>query len=268
MDAPLDQDDVIVDPSADTIIILKHQATDFAVWDEAAEFPRPPLVLPDTHQDTGTTVDTDMKEQDPLDELFEEDPPPNPPEERETRFHVSSRHLSLASSYFHRTLSDKWDHHERDANGRAIIYEVGWSHPAFARLMYIIHGKARAVSRMLSLEDLAETAHMVDYYDCAEAVEAYSVAWLSYVRSRYKMPRSYGKDLVLWLWISWIFCEPDIFKRITLIAMSECRSEIQTMGLPIPEILISTLSFLPPPSFLSLSRFNYPRACVIRRHTH
>ena len=241
MTTPPAQRSIVIDPKADTIIILKHQDIEVATWDDAAEFPRPPFVLPDALDEEHTTAVTDTHE---VDDVESEDfnikeGTSEVDGENETRFHVSSRHLSLASTYFHRNLSDKWDQHERDENGRVLSIQVGWSTDAFARLMCIIHGKTRAVARTLELEEVAEMAHMVDYYDCTEVVEPYSAVWIRHLKENKVVPREYGKDLVMWLCIAWIFCEEEIFKTTTWVAMLECRSEMQTMGLPVPEIVTS-----------------------------
>ena len=250
--------DIIIDPSADTIITLKDQGANVAIWDDAAEFPRPPFVLPDTVRDYLTADDTTMKEENDAggdeveggnaeseakgDEVEGGDTESEAKGENETRFHVSSRHLALASTYFRRDLSDSWDQHDRDEKGRVLLSESGWTRLGFARLMCIIHGRTRAVARTLKLEELAELAHMVDYYDCAEVVEPYTVAWINHLKYTEGVPKSYGMRLVLWLCVAWAFCEEDGFNVLTKEAIYQCRSDMQTMGLPLPEIVTSKSS--------------------------
>jgi hypothetical protein len=237
---------VIVDPNADTIIVLRDQGAYVAVWDDAAEFPRPPFVLPGTVSNDLTADDSETvvkEERDCGSDEFEgKNPESEAQAENETRFHVSSRHLKLASTYFHKNLSDRWDQHERDEKGRVLLSEVGWSKGAFARLMCVIHGRTRAVPRTLALKDLAETAHMVNYYDCAEVVEVYSVVWIQHLKDTGYTPMSYGMDLVLWLCVAWVFGEEHVFNELTKVAMFQCRSGMQIMGLPIPEIVTSKLT--------------------------
>ncbi|KAF2690679.1 hypothetical protein K458DRAFT_326482 [Lentithecium fluviatile CBS 122367] len=232
----------ILDPNADTIIILKDHDADIAIWDDAAEFPRPPLVLPDAKSPAlEQPNDTDSKEKSDSssDTAKSEDAGIEEQPEAGLRFRVSSRHLSLASPYFLKNLSAKWDQHPRDEKGRVILTELYWSKPAFARLMFIFHGRTRAVERTLDLVELAEMACLVDYYDCAEVVEVYSQGWINHLKKG--LPGSYDRDAVLWMCIAWVFGVEEVFQWMTLVAQRECRGEMQTMGLPIPEAVVAAV---------------------------
>jgi hypothetical protein len=116
-----------------------------------------------------------------------------------------------------------------------MLTESGWCKVAFARLMCIIHGRTRAVSRELDLMELAKMAQLVDYYDCLEVVEPYSTVWLQILNKTAEVPVDYGMELVLRLAVAWVFREADIFTKMTHYAVVRCRSGIQTMGFPIPE---------------------------------
>lgn len=45
-------------------------------------------------------------------------------------------------------------------------------------------------------------------------------------------------NLILWLLVSWVFSQPDIFKTTTRIALPESRGSVQTLNLPIPESVV------------------------------
>lgn len=264
---------LVLDPNADTVIILRHANAEFAVWDEEAEFPRPPFVLPEEDdeesmsedQETSVNVQTaytgnptwlegheagipalseQMEAQARVSvEVTNEESGSDASESSEGReeylFYVSSRHLALASTYFHNNLSNKWDQHPRDHEGRLMITERRWSVEGFMRLMCIMHGRTRAVARELELEQLAEMAAMVDYYSCDEVVEPYSQGWIDHQRKKIKpFERTYNRDLVLWMCIAWVFGQKEEFERTTLVAIKHCSSEMQSLELPIPELII------------------------------
>jgi hypothetical protein len=177
MTAVPDHPEVVLDPDADAVITLISRVGGFAVWNEAAEYPRPPCVLPDSYtnpHDSAADDDTEMR-----DNHKEYDDKANvskAQDDGQTLFMVSSRHLSLASTYFHKVFSKEWDHHKRDEKGRILVTEAGWGNSVFCILMHVIHGKWRSVPERLMLDELAEMAHMTDYYDCTEVLEPRSSA--------------------------------------------------------------------------------------------
>ncbi|KAK3304842.1 uncharacterized protein B0T15DRAFT_398894, partial [Chaetomium strumarium] len=112
---------------------------------------------------------------------------------------------------------------------------------AFLILMLIIHGCNRQVPRLVSLELLAKIAALVDYYQCLEAVEVFAGLWLQRLRSQRQLPEQVGRDLILWLFISWVFANGDIFTSVTTIALRQSQGPLPTLGLPIPEKIIEAI---------------------------
>jgi hypothetical protein len=102
--------------------------------------------------------------------------------------------------------------------------------------MNIIHGRTRKIPRWVSLETLAKIAVLVDYYECLEVVEVFSEIWITQLKK--DLPKMYAGDLILWMWISWVFRQPEEFNMTTSIAMKQSQDPIQTLGLPIPEIIV------------------------------
>jgi hypothetical protein len=102
--------------------------------------------------------------------------------------------------------------------------------------MDIIHGHTRKVPDALSLETLAKIAVLVDFYECLEVVEMWSKIWVDKLRST--VPRDYSKDLMLWVCISWVFQQVEIFQKVTKVAMMHSTGSLRTMGLPIPERIV------------------------------
>jgi hypothetical protein len=150
---------------------------------------------------------------------------------------VSSRHLILASPQAKRMLDAAWkERNILNSQGLLIMEEKDWGEEALLILMNIIHGKNRSVPKSINLEMLAEVAVLVDYYECYEAVEVYSDMWMAPLRK--KVPKTYCKEIVLWVCISWIFRQPAEFHTATGVALNFSTDPIQTMELPIPERII------------------------------
>lgn len=109
----------------------------------------------------------------------------------------------------------------------------GWDVDLLVILMNIIHGHHGSVPRSISLETLAKVAVLVDYYQCHEIVEVLSGQWVENLRP--DIPTEYSTDLILWLFVSWVFSVPDLFKFMTKIAVRESCDLLYAPSLPIPK---------------------------------
>ncbi|KAK8851051.1 Nuclear pore protein-like protein [Apiospora arundinis] len=136
------------------------------------------------------------------------------------RLRVSSKHLKLASVYFH-------------ARDPKEFQEANYpDSDAMLTLMNIIHGRHRSVPRQLSLVKLARIAYLVESYHCNEVVDVFAERWISSLM--HTLPMKYDRSLVLWLYISHIFSREDIFKSMTRIAIMSSTRPIVDMDLRIP----------------------------------
>lgn len=163
---------------------------------------------------------------------------PADPEEEIVHYHVSSRHLTLASPWFKRTLTSSSSQEAvRDStDGRFHVDASDWDEEAFLILLNIFHLRKRQIPKIMSVEMLAKIAVLVDYYELekAEAIEDYVDTWTYHVRRNYPVPTSYGRDLVLWMCISAVFDLSTEFKEATAVAIRESTGSVQTLSLPIP----------------------------------
>lgn len=170
---------------------------------------------------------------------------PESPEEPIVKYLVSSRHLALASRYFSAKLSGPWiEASVKHIDGCYHMDATDWDSEALLILMHVIHGKTRSVPRHIDLEMLAKLAVLVDYYDCHEAIEIYCPLWVGSLKD--KLPDDYGRDMVLWLLISHVFQQDDIFRQMTQVAALKSDGPVRTMELPIPSIVVGKyLTFAP-----------------------
>jgi hypothetical protein len=162
-------------------------------------------------------------------------------EEDSVHYYVSSRHLALASGFFKSTLAkDGWlEGHPSAEDGKYHLSAADWDPEAFLILLRIFHLRNRDVPRSITLEMLARLAVLVDYYRCSEAVEVFSEMWINTARSAYPTSATYGRDLVLWMCIAWVFKLREEFTQTTKAAILQSKTPtVQDMYLPIPGVVI------------------------------
>jgi hypothetical protein len=185
----------VIDPDYDTVIVLKDPSTKFA----GEDIPR----LPDSGGGT------------------------------EIHYQVSSRHLQLASPWFKRAMTEAtWSESKRE-NGKYQIIPRDWDEDAFLMLLNIFHLRTKQVPRAISLEMLARVGVLVDYYECEEAIEMFTAMWIDEVKKT-DIPSTYCRDLVLWIWVAWIFDLPKHFEDASAVAIKNGKMAMDTLELPIP----------------------------------
>jgi hypothetical protein len=150
---------------------------------------------------------------------------------------VSSRHLILASPVFKKMLKGQWHESAALLSRQPVQLPIeDWDADAMCILMNIIHGKTRRVPRSIDLIMLAKMSVLVNYYDCLEVVDLFSNMWIRDLEK--SMPKTYCKDLILWILISHVFRRARLFKTATHRALEYSTGPLQTMGLPIPARVI------------------------------
>jgi hypothetical protein len=156
------------------------------------------------------------------------------------RMRLSSRHLSLASRVFRKTIDEQWTEQLIVGERPNTITTADWDAEAFLIVMNIIHGHHRVVPRLISLDLLGKIAIIVDFYECHEATEIYIDIWISNIMEG--LPSSYGRECVLWLSVSWVFSRANEFEEMTALATKGCEGLVETMGLPLPDTLLCELA--------------------------
>jgi hypothetical protein len=155
---------------------------------------------------------------------------------QEMRFLVSSCLLANASAVFRRLLDNKQQgdmhvpplqnvrsndhhsHHQEEPSGyqQHLNLTVGDSDmECFFILLSIIHGRNSDVPSEVSLATLGKFALLVHYYHCHQITKRFVDVWISKLENT--VPKSYGRDCVQWLLISWVFSRCDIFE--TMVAL-------------------------------------------------
>ncbi|RYN23429.1 hypothetical protein AA0112_g9345 [Alternaria arborescens] len=265
----------VIDPDPDTVLILRNPCTTFAPWD-SEEKPQSPVVrvskkerkkkskrrvdslnLPEHYPSLaldGLAVDSS--------ETFPEDgfggsngsagassasevapsltrhKEPVEPEEESIHYHVSSRHLMLASPVFKRALNkDGFTESVRnEIDGFFHVQASDWDPEAFLIVLQILHGRNKQVPRKVSLDMLAKIAILEDYYTFGESLDIFTEMWIQELM-KVSIPKVYCRDLVLWIWVAWLFDKDQQFKEATTVAIKQSTEALRTLDLPIPAIL-------------------------------
>lgn len=150
---------------------------------------------------------------------------------------VSANHLIFSSSVFKRILTGSWKEGITYLQkGSVEVTAESWDIEAFLILLRAIHNKYSHIPRKLTLEMLAKVAVIADYYECKEAVYIMTDIWINNLEER--IPTTYSRDLILWLWVSCFFQLRSQFREITSTVMSRSGNLISGWGLPICDKVI------------------------------
>ncbi|KAH6875309.1 hypothetical protein BKA58DRAFT_427908 [Alternaria rosae] len=253
----------IIDPDPDTVIVLKNPCKIFAPWDPEEER-RNPTMSEVPYSDEHPQPSTSRPHQEPalvetpadssmytLDEgstaltepssAVQRTPSPDLPEEPEEEsihYHVSSRHLILASVAFKRMLAQNGfaESVRNEADGLYHITAHDWDAEAFLIVLRIVHGRNKQVPREVSLEMLAKIAVLEDYYNFEEALDVFTEVWILELTKR-PIPQMHCRDLVLWVWIAWVFDIEQQFTKATATSIRQITESFRTLDLPIPAIV-------------------------------
>lgn len=207
-----------VDPDADTLIIIPTPSKSFAPWEEASPSSDASSVYAGILRGTSR--------------------PPNTyasiASAPEVRLKVSSRHLGLASKHFRNKFRFE---KPVEADGRVHVTLGGFDPKAVTVVMDAVHGRGRKVPRSVDLELLAKIAVFVDAFRFHEAVEVYAERWFEGLEG--SLPTKYGRDLVLWIYVSYVFRQQEVFRRASNVAIVHSNGPIRSLGLQLRDGLIS-----------------------------
>ena len=233
--------EIKIDAKADTAIILKNPNASFAVWS---------LAEVDGEVDGDTTAfahgstanepifgDTDQGASNEVAIVADEASEANSTDTEgdEIWYYVSRRHLVSASPTLERMLSGtNWKEGVRSEEDN--LYHVpakDWDSEALLCVLQVLHLRNGQVPRTVSLETLAKIVVLIDFYDCAEALESFTERWVEHLRVTAPVPSYFCRDLMLWMCVAWVLRLPQEFVQTTTVAVRRDDRELSTLGLPI-----------------------------------
>ncbi|CEF79652.1 hypothetical protein SNK03_007492 [Fusarium graminearum] len=162
-----------------------------------------------------------------------------PLEKIDVRMLVSGKHLELASPIFKTMLTGPFTEGKADSSGVRWITASDWDPEAFKIVLTIMHGYHRDVPKSLRFNLLVMIAMIVNYYDCLESVEVYTNVWLEGFETA--LPTVYGRDCILYLFVSWVFSRPIMFQRMTRLALRHSQKLIEAEDFPLPADIIEEI---------------------------
>ncbi|TRX94186.1 hypothetical protein FHL15_004954 [Xylaria flabelliformis] len=157
---------------------------------------------------------------------------------------VSSAHLKLASRYFQKAFDSKFKESQPDSDGLLHVDASGWDTEALLIVLRVIHGQNRKIPKTMDLELLAKIAVIVDYYDCHEMFDAFAELWLQKLKGRFILLHRLDRELLLLLFVSWVFGWTNEFKLATRIVLRQSKGPLRTLDLPIPEAITGKFTLI------------------------
>jgi hypothetical protein len=248
-------------PCSDTVIILRNPLKNLAPWeqpeDKTDDTIKPPTAVPASFGPD----DSDLRTPESLSggdgTAVRDQPYASQPENKAAtrssstedshtktkkvpaggiHYHCSGAHLILATKTFEKALTGNWAESVRHSDGRYYIIVEDWDEIALLTRLNVIHLRNDKVPRDLDLEELAKIASLVDYYQCYEATAFCTEKWTRGLVASYQIPNSYGRNLMLWLFIAWVFKLSPVFEESTVVAIDTgTDGSLRTLGLPIPQ---------------------------------
>jgi hypothetical protein len=160
---------------------------------------------------------------------------PTDTEGDEIWYYVSRRHLVSAAPTFERMLSEtNWTEGIRNENdGLYHVPAEDWDSEALLYVLQVLHLRNGQVPRTVSLEMLAKIAVLIDFYQCAEALESFTERWVEHLQVTTPVPSYFCRNLMLWMCIAWVLRLPQEFVQTTTVSIRRDDQELPTLGLPI-----------------------------------
>jgi hypothetical protein len=221
-----------VDPYGDTLLILKNPNAPFAEGDSNVW----PNSLPKYRTEKLRKNERELLELAISDESDSDDN-----SKREVYFQLSSKHLTFTSEYFRGLMANNWKEANSSHDFAYSVTAEDWDEAALLMVMNIIHCKTKEIPHQVDLAMVAKVAVIVDYYQCSSAVRFYAEIWIKNFKKKDNSADTYGRNLLLKLFISYVFSNDSGFQKSTEIIIRESRGPIHSLGLPFPKEIVGEL---------------------------
>ncbi|KAJ6787651.1 hypothetical protein PWT90_06886 [Aphanocladium album] len=165
---------------------------------------------------------------------------------REVQYRVSSKHLGSASSIFKAILSGFYPERclkekfvVQDGSECRVLYTSDWDAEVFLMLMNCIHQQHWKLPKKVDLVKLTQFAVLVDYYNCHESTALLGGNWIKELRNH--LPTVHGQSSMMWIFVSWVFADADIFSGMTELAVKASKRRVEVPDLLFPAALIDDI---------------------------
>jgi hypothetical protein len=172
---------------------------------------------------------------------------------KEYEFMVSSRHLALASLVF-RTMFDG-NFKERISPECGSLTRVPLpddNFDAMLLLLAIVHGRTRAVPRIIDKDLFVDIAVLIDKYGMDECTQVFTDMWF---RDLWYQPKEAAPHLIDWIFLCLVFKHASEFEQLTREAIFQSTLIFEDNQLPLPQWVASEYFPLCPGSLLTMSTY-------------
>lgn len=164
------------------------------------------------------------------------------------RFRVSSRILAQKSKYFAAMLTGRWSEGRKfHANGTVDLEILDTDPDTFSTLMRILHSLPPERSTTETLDQLTKLTVQADYFQCEEILRLPSLPTFPSMRLWFqrKFDTSILSADARWVFLAWMYDDADRFHIATCVDQQQRTRNFDSLGLPIPKAIQSTLGAFP-----------------------
>ncbi|GIC92662.1 BTB/POZ domain-containing protein [Aspergillus udagawae] len=184
----------LIDASGDVVLVLSAQRR----APEAKPVPSTSSASPNVNNNASINKDDGEKPSNPKKII------PVAVETPQTRFKVSSKHLTLASNYFKGHLKKRISPTSTaDEPGYDEVHMLDCDPVAFLIVMNIIHGQGQRIPKEVDAAMLLKVAAVVHYLDCREACTFVVELWKKRLLDEKKVVCDTWDNCLKWAYISW-----------------------------------------------------------------
>lgn len=151
-------------------------------------------------------------------------------EAKEVHLRVSSMKLISSSRYFQAMLEGGAFREGKELKEQGFV-EIELLDPeddpvTMMIILGIIYDKGIQVPEELNLPLLYKVAVLVDKYQWHDLVAPRAVSWYDKIVQVRKLPDTFGDDVLMWLWMAWLFGMKEHFKTLSSVAQQDACNPI------------------------------------------
>ncbi|KAH8725724.1 hypothetical protein GQ44DRAFT_599689, partial [Phaeosphaeriaceae sp. PMI808] len=112
-----------------------------------------------------------------------------------------------------------------------------WDSETLLCVLPVLHFRNGQVPRTVSLEMLAKIAVLIDFYECAEALESFTERWIEHLQVATPVSSYFFRGPMLWMCIDWVLRLPQEFLWLRIINFRPSNHAIGTVFSQLRDLL-------------------------------
>lgn len=150
---------------------------------------------------------------------------------KEIHLRVSSLRLASSSEYFRAMLEGSRFPEGKQLKENGFV-QIRLSDPedkpeAFMIVLSALYEKDIQLPTKIEFQTLQNVAVLIDKYQWHAPITPHVISWFDDLQSTPAFSNSFDEDLLMWLWIAWLFGIRDHFKSLSRIAQQHACKPIQ-----------------------------------------